>query len=107
MLGFKLMDRIRCTEIRRRTKVTDVIQHVTKQKAKWAGHVARLNDNRWTKRTTDWIPRDMTRSRGRQPRRWRDDLVEHFGPAWLRTARDRTGWKKLTEGYIQQWIDLA
>ena len=23
---------------------------------RWAGHVARMNDNRWTKRITDWCP---------------------------------------------------
>ena len=76
-------------------------------KAKWAGHTARQKDNRWTIRTTDWTPRDRKRSRGRQARRWRDDLDQFFGKTWPQTARTRTEWKRLTEGYIQQWMNMA
>ena len=45
MLKAKLKDKI------------PVVKFAAKQKWKWAGHVARLNDNRWTKRITDWQPR--------------------------------------------------
>ena len=107
MLGIKLTDRIRCTEIREKTKVIDIIEYTTKTKAKWAGHVARMKDNRWTIRTTEWTPRDMKRSRGRQKRRWRDDLEEYFGTTWPRKARNRDEWRILTEGYIQQWMNMA
>ena len=107
MLGIKLQDRIRCTEIRERTKIKDIISFVAKMKAKWAGHIARRKDNRWTGRSTDWIPRDKKRSRGRQPRRWRDDLTEYYGPTWKRETEERSRWRKLTEGYVQQWTDTA
>ena len=34
---------------REKTKVKDIIQVVKQQKWRWAGHVARMNDNRWKK----------------------------------------------------------
>ena len=43
-------DKIPCSEIRKRTKIIDIIEYTLKQKRKWAGHIARLKDNRWTKR---------------------------------------------------------
>ena len=53
MLKAKLKDEIPCREIRAKTNIKDVVKFAAKQKWKWAGHVARLNDNRWTKRITD------------------------------------------------------
>ena len=49
MLDLKLKDKITCSEIRKRTKIIDIIEYTLKQKWKWAGHIARLKDNRWTK----------------------------------------------------------
>ena len=49
MLNVKLKDRIRNTTIRQRTRVIDNIQYVTSAKRKWAGHITRMKDNRWTK----------------------------------------------------------
>ena len=43
-------DKIPCSEIRKRTKIIDIIEHALKQKWKWAGHIARMKNNRWTKR---------------------------------------------------------
>ena len=79
MLKAKLKDKIPCREIRAKTNIKDVVKFAAKQKWKWAGHVARLNDNRWTKRITDWQPRYGKRSRGRQAKRWRDDIVQMKG----------------------------
>ena len=39
------------------TKIIDIIEYTLKQKWKRAGHTARLKDNRWTKRCTEWQPR--------------------------------------------------
>ena len=39
MLDLKLKDKIPCS---------DIIEYTLKQKWKWAGHIARLKDNRWT-----------------------------------------------------------
>ena len=71
---------------------------------RWAGHVARFQDDRWTKRLTEWRPRSGTRKRGRQKRRWRDDLTNYIGITWTRQAQDRRRWQLLEEGYIQQWM---
>lgn len=35
-------------------KVTDTMERITKLKCNWTGHIARLNDNRWTKRVIQW-----------------------------------------------------
>ena len=53
MLKAKLKDKIPCREIRAKTNIKDVVKFAAKQKLKWAGHVARLNDNRWTERITN------------------------------------------------------
>ena len=96
-----------CSEIRKRTKVIDIIEYTLKQKWKWAGHIARLKDNRWTRRCTEWQPRRGKRSRGRPGRGWQDDITEKEGTTWIRKATDRRQWKTLMEGYILQWMDKA
>jgi hypothetical protein len=75
MLNLSLRDRVRHTHIRKRTKVKDVMQKIKELKWRWAGHIARMDDNRWTKRMNEWQPRTGRRRRGRQRRRWRDDIV--------------------------------
>ncbi|WP_440994831.1 hypothetical protein [Cysteiniphilum litorale] len=65
MLGITLRDRKRSTWIRRVTRVNDIIQVIKQHKWRWAGHLARIDDNRWSKRLTDWFPRDSKRSRKR------------------------------------------
>ena len=74
MLGIKLQDKVPCTTIRQKTGVTDVLKYALTQKWNWAGHIARYTDNRWTKRCTDWRPRNGFRTAGRPTRRWRDDI---------------------------------
>ena len=107
MLDLKLQDKIPCSEIRKRTKIIDVIEYTLKQKWKWAGHISRMKDNRWTKRCTEWQPRREKRSRGRPSRRWQDGITEKEGTTWIRKATDRRQWKTLMEGYILQWMDKA
>ena len=69
---------------------------------RWAGHLIRREDNRWTKRLTEWQPRNGKRCRGRQKRRWRDDITSYIGSTWTRMAKDRRWWQNHEEGYIQQ-----
>ena len=106
MLNVKLKDRIRNTTIRQRTRVTDIVQYVTNTKWKWAGHIVRMKDNRWTIRSTEWHTEGV-RSVGRPKRRWRDDIVGQQGAVWTRIAKDRERWKTLAEGYFLQWKDTA
>jgi hypothetical protein len=64
MLNFKLLDEVRHTRIREKTKVTDVIDHMSRMKWRWAGHVARMTDWRWT---NDALNRNQT-----EKREWED-----------------------------------
>ena len=107
MLGLKQINRIPNSTIREITKVDDILKVITKAKWKWAGHVARMNDNRWTVRCTEWQVRHGKRSRGRPRRRWHDDIQQWQGATWPRKARDRQQWRDLAEGYFQQWRDVA
>ncbi|KAI8522203.1 hypothetical protein Bbelb_019570 [Branchiostoma belcheri] len=102
MLGITLRDRKRNSWIRLQTGVTDIITAVNTAKHRWAGHVARLQDNRWTLRATEWTPREWRRRRGRPCTRWRDSLVQHLGPAWPRYARLRREWNESREGFLQR-----
>ncbi|KAE9411957.1 hypothetical protein Angca_007966, partial [Angiostrongylus cantonensis] len=52
-------DGIRSSELRQRSKIKDTILFARQSKIKWAGHVMRMNDNRWTRAVSDWIPRHV------------------------------------------------
>ncbi|GBP46854.1 hypothetical protein EVAR_78556_1 [Eumeta japonica] len=95
MLGLKIKDRVGNVDIRTRTKLTDILTRIDVQKWRWTGHMLRHHINKWSKQVTLWQPRVRKRSRGRQVRRWEDDLKQAAGPLWLRVARDRTHWKEL------------
>lgn len=108
MLNLTLRDRVRHSDIRQKTKVKDVILKIKEMKWKWAGHLSRTQDNRWTKKLTEWQPRNGKRRRGRQKRRWRDEISTYTNTAsWSRVAADRREWNLLGEGFIQQWMDTA
>lgn len=106
MLGVSLRDHIRNEDLRARTGVTDVIYRVAKLKWNWAGHVARLTDERWTRRLLEWRPRADRRGRGRPPTRWTDDL-KRITTNWMQSAQDRRQWAEIGEAYIQQWMQRA
>ena len=100
MLGITLRDHKRNTWIRHQTGVNDIIEVIKKGIHGWAGHIARFKDSRWTKRVTEWTPREWTRRQGRPKTRWRDNLICHLGPAWPRIARDRRLWRQFREGFL-------
>lgn len=103
MLGIRLQDRVRNTEIRRRTKVKDIGERVVELKWSWAGHMARRGDGRWSTAITEWWPRLGRRNVGRPMVRWTDDLHRVAGQIWMRVARDRGEWHSQREAYAQQW----
>ena len=51
MLNLKLQDQIPCSEIRKRTKIIDIIEYTLKQKWKWVSHIARMKDNNYVDQT--------------------------------------------------------
>ena len=99
MLGITIRDHKRNTWIRHQTRVSDIIDVIKKGIHGWVGHIARFKDNRWTKRVTEWTPREWTRRQARPKTRWRDSLIRHLGPAWPRIARDRRLWRQFSNVY--------
>ncbi|XP_055965733.1 uncharacterized protein LOC130019155 [Sorex fumeus] len=111
MLGIsrftQMRERIRSSDIRRRSRIRDAVSYAKVSKIRWAGHVMRFKDDRWTRAVTDWIPRDVKRPRGRPPTRWSDFFVKimndrfealHVPGAkryhWATLARDRDKWRR-------------
>ena len=62
MLGVTLKDRKRSTWMREQTRVKVIAQVVKLQKWRWAEHVAKINDNRWTgtRTTVNVVRKDPT-----------------------------------------------
>ncbi|GBP03870.1 hypothetical protein EVAR_2552_1 [Eumeta japonica] len=54
----------------------------------WAGHIARMSDDRLTKRTTSWRGPDGKRSIGRPCARWSDDVMGVAGN-WLEERNNK------------------
>ena len=106
ILGIRQIEKVPNKTIREKTGVDDILEVLTKTRWQWAGHVARMKDNRWTIRCTEWQVRNGRRSRGRPRRRWRDDLQQWQGATWSRTAKDRQQWRCLAEGYLLHWRDV-
>ncbi|KAK6761683.1 hypothetical protein RB195_022677 [Necator americanus] len=46
---------IRSSLLRQRSKFKDVPAFAKESKIRWAGHVMRFNDNRWTRAVSDWV----------------------------------------------------
>ena len=103
MIGISLRDKKRSSWIIENTRVKDIFVAIMEQKWRWAGHVARRDDNRWNKRLTDWTPREGKRDRRRPDRRWRDEIEKAAGTTWQQLARSRESWKRLREAFVQQW----
>ena len=78
MLNITLRDKVKNSVIRNKTKVKDIIEKIKEAKLRWVGYIPKRDDNRWTHRLTEWPPRTGKRRRGRQKRRWRDDITAYI-----------------------------
>jgi len=101
ILNVRRLDRVRNTSIKAITKLDDVLKTIKTLKWMWAGHVARLEDGRWTKSLTLWKPSWRRRKIGRQRFRWEDDIMKVTGDRWAVYAKDRDRWRNLGEAYVQ------
>ncbi|CAB3226849.1 unnamed protein product [Arctia plantaginis] len=99
MLNIKRINKIRHTKIRNITKATDGLAQALALKWKWAGHIARLQDQRWTKRVTEWRGPVGKRKKGRPSIRWEDEIKHIAGPNWIQTAQSRENWLNLEEAF--------
>ncbi|KAE9421744.1 hypothetical protein Angca_007238, partial [Angiostrongylus cantonensis] len=52
----QVRDGIRNSDLRQRSKIKDVVLYAIQSKIRSAGHIMRMNDNRWTRAVSDWIP---------------------------------------------------
>ncbi|KAK6747700.1 hypothetical protein RB195_000723 [Necator americanus] len=102
----QVRDGIRSSLLRQRSKIRDAAASPKECKIRWAGHVMRFNDNRWTKAMSDWVPCDIKRATGRPPTRWSDFFTKSFKEKydalrvprerrnhWATLAHDRDKWK--------------
>ena len=91
--------------IREKSGVKDIVSTIKKLKWGWEGHVARMNDNRWTQRATEWMPLGYKREKARPKTRWEDEIRKYMGVTWIRAAKDREVWRNHGEAFVQQWTD--
>jgi len=87
--------------------VTDWVAEQRRRKWRWAGHVLRRTDGRWTRKVLDWRP-DGVRRQGRPVTRWTDSLANYLGQcmvgfddvaSWEVLAADKEGWEACTEDF--------
>lgn len=101
IMKIKLKDRVRSRDIRQKTKIVDALQHGRKLKWRWAGHIARAHDEKWTKIITIWKGPLGRRRQGRPRTRWGDELKK-VNKDWLEKAQDRKEWNRLEEAFTQK-----
>lgn len=90
--------RLRNADMREKSRLKDPLQYMKVSKHRWAGHLFRRSDDRWSLRVTEWVPRDKKRPLRRPPRRWADSFSKLFRerglPCWMQVARNRLLWKQ-------------
>ena len=103
ILKISKRDHVSNEELRERSGAEDAGKLQREGKLRWAGHVCRREDGRWTRDTTEWLltsekaleAQNLRRRRGRPITRWEDGIKAEFGHAWPQLARERSMWKTL------------
>uniref|UniRef100_A0A8D8URH2 Endonuclease-reverse transcriptase n=1 Tax=Cacopsylla melanoneura TaxID=428564 RepID=A0A8D8URH2_9HEMI len=102
ILGITWKDKISNNQLKEKITTKSIEKEARKLKWQWAGHVSRMDGERWTRKITEWTPRYLKRSRGRKTKRWRDELSKKAGNGWPTLARDRTMWRQVTKVSVEQ-----
>ncbi|KAK6763912.1 hypothetical protein RB195_024316 [Necator americanus] len=58
----KVKEEIRSSLLSQESKIRDAAAYAKERKIRWAGHVMRFDDNRWTRPVSDWVSRDIKRT---------------------------------------------
>ena len=82
-------------ELRLRTGQLNIVDIVNSRRLKYAGHVARMNDERIPKRVMEDKLVEGRRFPGRPRRRWIDNIKRDSGDDWMSLAQDRQQWRQL------------
>ncbi len=103
ILSVRKMERIPMKTIKAKLwKNLDAIIAIRRSKWKWAGHIARLRDERWTYKLTFWQPYQK-RERGRQKIRWREEIDRFLrNNLFHRVALERIEWTRLREAFAHR-----
>lgn len=88
MIGITLLDRRTNEWLQNTVKLPDVRARVIRKKWNWARKIALMEPERWTRRLIEWRPMECQRPIRRPKTRWRDELKERLGEAWMSAARD-------------------
>ena len=97
-----------------RAGVPDWIEEQQRRKWRWAGHVCRRDDGRWTKQVLEWTPGGGHRRQGHPFSRWSDDINGFISTlyagsigdevvsaaVWDETAQHREVWAQLEDDYV-------
>ena len=93
-------------ERREEAGVEDWVAAQRRRYWRWAGHVARCNDGRWTQKLMKWTPQHGYRHRGHPLKRWTDDLDAFFAAwgfekgGWTTVAQQRLLWRNIENDFI-------
>lgn len=107
MLKIRRIHKIRNENIRQKTKLTDALRHALLLKWRWAGHISRYSDRRWTIEATRWKGPMGKRNVGRQLKRWADDITHVVGNDWIKLGKDRESWKGMEEAFTQIGVQIS
>lgn len=75
-------------------KVNNILERVKTLKWRWAGYIARRDDDRWIKTVLEWTPRDMKTPRGNCLDSWDRDTRRVVKVNWKIAAQAAFEWKK-------------
>lgn len=97
------IDKISNKNLRNKTGLADVTYKTKQLKWKWAGHTIRGGD-KWSKIVTLWYPRGFKRNKGRQFKRWSDEIFEMAGKTktWTRLPHYKEEWRRMGEAFARR-----
>ena len=79
----------------------DWVQTYWRRKWRFAGRLATLDDDRWSKLVLEWKPTlGFGRSRGRPCTRWSDQIESFVGGGWQSIAADHSEWESLEDHFV-------